>query len=688
MRAAVHWWVWAAILWAAPAAMAAPPAGTLEILGNDDFFPYEFVNPSGEPDGYNVELMRAVAREMGLQVRLRLEQWSDARAELESGRADALTGVMYSEERERFFSFSVPHVDVSYAVFVRKDAPFTSIDDLEGKEILVVKDVYAHDWMRQHPDKARPEVVDRPETALRRVSEGHGDAAVLVRLHGLDLMRMLGIENLRTVGPPVLSRKMGFAVRAGDRELLARLNEGLFRLQDSGEYDRIFLKWFSVEEQGRVWHQALGYARFALPALAVFLGVLALWIVSLNRTVSRKTRELQHNQALLNRIVQGTPVPVLVTDAVGRVVHCNAACTRLTGSSIAASRPVPASTGTPSAYRSRFLARLEAQAPAGGRIRVVHSAVRPLRNGETVRTMEVFVPWLGKRGKWLSGVLAPFVDGSGGSAGAIETWQDVTERKALQRRLEKARKLEAMGGLAGRVAHDFGGYLQALGASTEMARIEARKDAAVLAHIEDMEEALRRARQLTRQIQIFSRRGLEEPEPVAIRDVVEKAVGLMATSLGGATLRCELNSEERVMANESQLHQVVFNLCRNAVQALGGRDGVVSVKLDTETDAAGRARQRQWVCLTVSDTGAGIPADVMGRIFEPFFTTRGSAGGSGMGLAIVHGIVKGYGGRIRVHSKTGQGTVFQVRFPAAPQDREKKDPAPLATDRLPSREPS
>jgi signal transduction histidine kinase len=203
-----------------------------------------------------------------------------------------------------------------------------------------------------------------------------------------------------------------------------------------------------------------------------------------------------------------------------------------------------------------------------------------------------------------------------------------------------------------------------------------------------MEEALRRARQLTRQIQIFSRRGLEEPEPVAIRDVVEKAVGLMATSLGGATLRCELNSDERVMANESQLHQVVFNLFRNAVQALGGRDGVVSVKLDTETDASGRARQRQWVCLTVSDTGAGIPADVMGRIFEPFFTTRGSAGGSGMGLAIVHGIVKGYGGRIRVHSKTGQGTVFQVRFPTAPQDREKMDPAPLATDRLPSREPS
>ncbi|MGD2011869.1 MAG: transporter substrate-binding domain-containing protein, partial [Desulfobacterales bacterium] len=237
-----------------PGAATAKPDGPSDVLqfrGNNDFSPYEFNNDKNEPDGYNVDLTKAIARQLGLKVHIELGQWSDVRQELETGKIDALTGVLYSKERDEVFDFSIPHVVISYTVFVRKDSTFQNPMDLKGKEIIVVENVYAHDWLTQNDFTPHVVAVARPEEALQLLSQGRHDCAVLARLHGVDLLRSLAIDNLKTIGPPVLTQKMGISVKAGNADLLAKINEGLYTVQASGEYDRIYRKWFSVYEQKR-----------------------------------------------------------------------------------------------------------------------------------------------------------------------------------------------------------------------------------------------------------------------------------------------------------------------------------------------------------------------------------------------------------------------------------------------------
>ncbi|MFY9706748.1 MAG: transporter substrate-binding domain-containing protein, partial [Desulfobacterales bacterium] len=271
------------------------PFDVLHFRGNSDFSPYEFINDKNEPDGYNVELTQAIARQLGLKVHIELGQWSDVRRELETEKIDALIGVLYSKERDEVFDFSVPHVVISYTVFVRKDSTFQNPMDLMGREVIVVKNVYAHDWLTQNDFTPHVVTVARPEEALQLLSQGRHDCAVLARLHGLDLLRSLNIDNLKTIGPPVLTQKMGFAVKAGNADLLAKINEGLYLVQASGEYDRIYRKWFSVYEQKRFQNRLVQIGKLLGLPLIALLVLAGLWIRSLKHLVAHRTQTLKEN---------------------------------------------------------------------------------------------------------------------------------------------------------------------------------------------------------------------------------------------------------------------------------------------------------------------------------------------------------------------------------------------------------
>lgn len=436
---------------------------TLVFRGNNDFFPYEFINDRSEPDGYNIDLIKAVARQGEIKIQIDLGPFATIRQELESGRIHGLTGVLYSLERDKVFDFSIPHIVISYAVFVRNDFDVKSPMDLKEKEILVVKGVYAHDWLVNNDFTKKIITVDRPEEALDKLSRGEHDCAVLIRLHGLDLMRAQNIDNLKTVGPPVLTQKMGFAVKAGDADLLARLNEGLFKVQNSGEYDRIYLRWFSVYEQNKLRDKLVGLAQwFGIP-LVILLAFGGVWVWSLNRLVARRTKALRENQVLMNRIVQGTPFPTLVANRHGKILLWNRACEELTG--ILSIDVVGRKVDPPDSDQedTPILLKLLADPPLNN---VKDPPKHLLSNrydlSSSSSEIEVFVPELGIDGSWLVAAIVQFKGEVGDPLGTIETWQDLTERKGLEKQLVQAQRMEAMGRLAGAIAHDFTNYLQAI----------------------------------------------------------------------------------------------------------------------------------------------------------------------------------------------------------------------------------
>jgi len=268
--------------------------GTILVKGSDTYVPYSFLNEEGKIDGFNNEIFNAVVEAAGLKAKIELNTWPIIRKELETGKIDVITGMFYSRERDNLVDFSVPYSIVKYSIFTRKGSRIKSLPDLNGKEIIVMRGAISHDFLEQKGIAGKIITTKDTPTALKLLSSGKHGCALLVRLQGLYLMKKLRIGNVKIAGEPFKPMKFCFAVRKGNTTLLARLNEGLFIIKDTGKYNEIYGKWFGILERETIpFHYVLRYAAFILiPILGIFL-ISFIWSWSLKRQVKTKTRELE-----------------------------------------------------------------------------------------------------------------------------------------------------------------------------------------------------------------------------------------------------------------------------------------------------------------------------------------------------------------------------------------------------------
>jgi signal transduction histidine kinase/ActR/RegA family two-component response regulator len=246
------------------------------------------------------------------------------------------------------------------------------------------------------------------------------------------------------------------------------------------------------------------------------------------------------------------------------------------------------------------------------------------------------------------------------------------EREEMQRQLQQAAKLEAIGRLAGGIAHDFNNILGAILGYGELAQNYLGEGSAVHRPLDQVMQAGARGKGLVDRILAFSRSGMGERVPVHVESVVEETLELLAASLPpDMRLERQLDAADTaIVGDATQLHQVVMNLCTNAVHAMGRR-GVLTVVLDRIGVGERRLLSHGTLCtgsyvrLSVTDTGSGISPAVLERMFDPFFTTKRAGDGTGLGLSLVHGIVADFGGAIDVATQAGAGTTFTIWLPAA-----------------------
>ena len=253
--------------------------------------------------------------------------------------------------------------------------------------------------------------------------------------------------------------------------------------------------------------------------------------------------------------------------------------------------------------------------------------------------------------------------------------RDVSERESLRAQLQQAQKLQAVGALAGGVAHEFNNLLMALGGYLQLLREKLGGQAEALVYVDKMDRACQRANGLTRQVLSLSRRKAGRCQVVEVNQVVREVHDLLRQTLPSAiSLGCELAPDlPPVLADPGQIQQVLLNLGLNARDALpeGGQIRFITA----EASGPARPGQPPQVVLEVADDGVGMSAEVRERIFEPFFTTKEAGHGTGLGLAVVHSLVRGLGGEISVTSQPGQGSVFRISLPASGQARPAKTPA-------------
>ncbi len=257
-----------------------------------------------------------------------------------------------------------------------------------------------------------------------------------------------------------------------------------------------------------------------------------------------------------------------------------------------------------------------------------------------------------------------------GKSFILTIFLDMTEQKQLQAQLQQSQKIQSIGTLAGGIAHDFNNILFSMIGYTEMALDDTEKGTLLHNNLQEVLIAAQRAKCLVKQILTFSRQADQDLKPLQIQLVVKEVLKLIRSSLP-TTIEIHQNISNAcgfVMANATQIHQVAMNLLTNAYHAMedeGGKLEVTLKEVDLDMDDLEDPAMipGPYVCLTVKDTGAGIDEYVMDRIFDPYFSTKEKDKGTGLGLAVVHGIVKSYGGNIRVYSKPGKETAFHVYLP-------------------------
>ncbi len=268
------------------------------VVGSEaDYPPYALIGPNGEADGFSVELMKAVGEVMEIDVTFRTGLWSEMRDALTKGEIDALPLVAYSPDRAEIFDFTVPHTVAHGSVFKRADSPdIATVGDLRGREIIVMRADAVHDWLIRNDISEKIFPTDTVEDALRMLVSGKHDYALLPRLVALVSIRDLKLLDLKVTGPLIdaYDRGYGFAVRKGNSALLARLNEGLKIVRETGRYDDIYNKWFGfVEPRGMPTELFMEYARWTIGGVGLAIGLVFSWVAVLRRTVRRQTAELR-----------------------------------------------------------------------------------------------------------------------------------------------------------------------------------------------------------------------------------------------------------------------------------------------------------------------------------------------------------------------------------------------------------
>lgn len=289
--------------------------------------------------------------------------------------------------------------------------------------------------------------------------------------------------------------------------------------------------------------------------------------------------------------------------------------------------------------------------------------------------------------------ISPVHNRSGDIVSFVSVNRDVTQEKVLEAQLHQSQRMQSIGTLAGGIAHDFNNILSAIIGYTELTIDYLENGSLPYNNLQEVLEAGERAKGLINQILTFSRQSEQDLKPLQLKLIVKEALRLIRATLPSTIeIHQDLTSDAAILGDQIKIHQVLMNLCTNAGHAMPGKGGMLSVCLsEVELDSSFRIKHfdiksGSYLKLSISDTGHGMSASLMERIFDPFFTTKEKGKGTGMGLSVVHGIVKSHNGTIHVYSEPGEGSTFNVYLPIIEKQLEQKiraeKPIPTGTEHI------
>jgi signal transduction histidine kinase len=524
---------------AAPAATAAPPPADAPLLvgAATDHYPYSYLDANHTLTGFAVDLLDEVARVGGLNIRRITGTSADLNRRFFAGEFPVAQVYTYSPGHEGPTQFSAPYLTLKGALFVRRSsARIESLADLAGRSVIVGRGSSGEEFLKHSGLAVTLIPADSADASLELLAQGRYDAALTSRLTGMAIVARSGYRDVIPTGPPIDDLTVSLCFASHDVDRLVQINEGLAILYRTGDYERIYRRWFARYEPTSFTGQEV--AHYAAGAFFI-VAVGAVW-------VSWHQRRLSHRVAQQSR-----------------------------------------------------------------------------------------------------------------------------ELRAMDAELAQGRRLRAVGEMVGGIAHEFNNLLTPIVLKVELLREERDADPTLQRELDVIAGAADRAATLTRRLLTFGRKDEHAPAHVHLAEIVAVNVNLvLSTCDPRIALVVDVPPQlPALFQNPANLHQVVLNLLMNARDTLHDkleRDATVEARVTVRVEPLAPANghipaggQR----LTVTDTGVGMPREVLERIFEPFYTTKEVGRGTGLGLATVWHLVQICGGRVEVDSTPGTGTTFQVELP-------------------------
>ena len=628
--------------------------------------PLNYVDKDGSAKGINPDLLRALFADQNVQLAFVPGSWAEGLQRLEGGEIDLMMSVAENEERAKIMEFGKePVLQLWGQVFTRPELQSRTIAELFGRRIgVMAKDISGQNFIATVRDLGGScQIVEYPShpEVFQAVANGAVDGGVAPQHFGLRNASQYHLVPTSILFSPF---SIYFASKKGQhRPLLDFIDSrlGEWKKDQDSPYHRIVNQWMSPSD-GRALPAWLVPA-LVLIACAVAVG--AAFLVLLNRAVKRKTKELRASERRFRDIALAVSDWIWEIDNQGRFTFCSEQSTTLLGYSpeellgkSSLELLVPESAAKAAADLAKGLAE-------GHGYRQQERVARRKDGGE-IHLLSAAVPIQGSDGTVI-GLRGVSTDISARIAAE-------KERRSLEEKLAQGRKMEAIGTLAGGIAHDFNNILSAILGYTELAKDDLAPDSQSAQHLDEVYRAALRARELVKQILAFSRQAESEKLRLDPSPLIKEALKMLRPSLP-ATIEITQRIEPTgltVLADPTNINQIVVNLCTNALHAMEDKGGLLDIEVTRVEMSAEdlllepQATPGPFVRLKVADSGVGIAPELRGKIFDPYFTTKEMGKGTGMGLSIVHGIVRDCGGFITCYSQLGQGTVFHVYLPGSP----------------------
>jgi PAS domain S-box-containing protein len=405
-----------------------------------------------------------------------------------------------------------------------------------------------------------------------------------------------------------------------------------------------------------------GLMLIILPGLLVLVvgGLLIYGIARITDSEVRRTEKArQESEEKYRSLTNQVPVGIYRTSEQGQILYANPALATILGyDSVEELRDVKVQdTFVDSQQRERYLAKWKKNKG----IMTVEANLLT-KDGKEI--------WVRDHGKAVSDENGKILYFDGIIEDITAQNKVAEERQKLEEQLRQAQKMEAIGNLAGGIAHDFNNILAVIIGYSEMTMENITENDPNRPNMEKVMVACQRAREMVKHILAFSRKTGKERKSIYLNEIVNESFKLLRSALPSTIeVRQQVPGQSgSILANWTEIHQVIMNLCTNAAHAMRDRGGILNIqlreiKLDPQSVFLKGLLPGTYQQLTISDTGHGMTPEIMNRIFEPYFTTKTKSEGTGMGLAVAHGIIKSHGGEITVYSEPGKGTTFHIYLP-------------------------